>query len=79
MANDVKISELPAITPPLVGTEEIAVVKGGVTEKATVAEILAAAQSTPLITDSTAVDVAALVVDFNALLQALRDIDIIGT
>lgn len=38
---DVKISQLPAASTPLAGTEEVPVVQSGVTKKATVANILA--------------------------------------
>lgn len=40
---DVKISQLPAATTPLAGTEEIPLVQSGVTKKATVDDIVAAA------------------------------------
>lgn len=40
---DVKISQLPAATTPLAGTEEIPLVQSGVTKRATVDDIVAAA------------------------------------
>ena len=40
---DIKISQLPAATTPLAGTEEIPLVQSGTTKKATVNEILAGA------------------------------------
>lgn len=49
---DVKISNLPAATTPLAGTEEIPLVQSGVTKKATVDDILSAASSG--VTDVTA-------------------------
>lgn len=42
---DVKISNLPAATTPLAGTEEIPLVQSGVTKKATVDDILSAASA----------------------------------
>ena len=48
---DVKISNLPAATTPLAGTEEIPLVQSGVTKKATVDDIVAAAGG---VTDVTA-------------------------
>lgn len=71
----VKISELPAAILPLDLTELVAVVKGGATEQVPVSALI---NPTPAIADSVAVDVPGLVVDFNALLQALRDIGIVG-
>ena len=49
---DVKISNLPAATTPLAGTEEIPLVQSGVTKKATVDDIVAAAATG--VTDVTA-------------------------
>ena len=49
---DVKISNLPAATTPLAGTEEIPLVQSGVTKKATVDDIVAAASAG--VTDVTA-------------------------
>lgn len=49
---DVKISQLPAATTPLAGTEEIPLVQSGVTKKATVDDIVAAV--TGGVTDVTA-------------------------
>jgi hypothetical protein len=42
---DVKISQLPAATTPLAGTEVLPIVQGGVTVKASVANVLASTQS----------------------------------
>ena len=68
---DVKISDLSA-TGTLTGAEEIPATQSGSTVKVTVQEILdevpvAAAQA-----DSTATDVAGVVVDLNALLAKLK-------
>ena len=40
---DIKISQLPAATTPLAGTEEVPLVQSGVTKKTTVAQIIAGA------------------------------------
>jgi hypothetical protein len=40
---DKKISQLPSITGPLTGSEEVAIVQGGVTKKGTVQDIVNAA------------------------------------
>jgi len=39
MADSVKISQLPAATTPLTGSEDVALVQGGVTKKASVSEL----------------------------------------
>jgi hypothetical protein len=39
MTNSIKISQLPAATTPLTGAEEVALVQGGVTKQATVADV----------------------------------------
>lgn len=47
---DVKISQLPAATTPLAGTEEVPLVQSGVTKKATVDDIVAAAGGVTAVT-----------------------------
>lgn len=47
---DVKISQLPAATTPLAGTEEVPLVQGGTTKKATVDDIAAAAGAVTSVT-----------------------------
>lgn len=49
---DVKISQLPAATTPLAGTEEIPLVQSGTTKKATAAQIAAAAGAVTSVTAS---------------------------
>ena len=47
---DVKISQLPAATTPLAGTEEVPLVQSGVTKKATVDDIIAGAGTVTSVT-----------------------------
>ena len=48
--SDVKISQLPAATTPLAGTEEVPLVQGGTTKKTTVADIAAKAGAVTAVT-----------------------------
>jgi hypothetical protein len=47
---DIKISQLPAATTPLAGTEEVPLTQNGTTKKATVADIAAKANAVTAVT-----------------------------
>lgn len=75
---DVKISELSAASA-LTKAEEIPAVQSGSTVKITVQEILDEVPVSAAVANSTATDVAGVVVDLNNLLAQLRAVGIIGS
>ena len=75
---DVKISDLPAATA-LTKAEELPAVQSGSTVKVSVQDILDEVPVSAPVADSTASDVAGVVVDLNNLLAQLRAVGLIGS